>query len=153
MPAADLNVVGLLSHRSLRMTGDAVRVGEAVWGGERATKRLMATLALSMLGQGSPRRGVVVGWVGGQWGSGWAWGGVGGLLIAQAGLPLALAAVSFFAVVWVTAIFLLKITGIAPWPWTWGIKYNLFDWTHHVAYVSGTVIGWVLIERVAGGAI
>ena len=45
------------------------------------------------------------------------------------------------------AVFLLRITGIAPWPWKWGqIKYNLFDRTHHIAYVSGTVIGWVLIE-------
>ena len=87
----------------------------------------------------------------------WAYGSVWGLawwaLIAKAELPLAAAAAAFFGVVWVTAILMLKITGIASWPWTWGIKYNLFDWTHHAAYVAGTVIGWVLIEQVAGGAI
>ena len=42
----------------------------------------------------------------------------------------------------------------ADWPWRWGaIKYNLIDWTHHAAHTSGTVIGWVLIEQIAGGAI
>jgi large subunit ribosomal protein L4 len=39
--AADyLNVADLLSHRGLIMTVDAVRRAEALWGGERATKRL-----------------------------------------------------------------------------------------------------------------
>jgi len=42
MPAAYLNVLDLLSHRSLLMTEDAVRVAEAVWGGERATSRRAA---------------------------------------------------------------------------------------------------------------
>ena len=39
LPAAYLNVLDLLSHRSLLMTEDAIHVAEAVWGGERATKR------------------------------------------------------------------------------------------------------------------
>lgn len=39
LPAAYLNVLDLLSHRSLLMTEEAVRVAEAYWGGERATKR------------------------------------------------------------------------------------------------------------------
>lgn len=39
LPAAYLNVVDLLSHRGLVMTVDAVRRAEALWGGERATKR------------------------------------------------------------------------------------------------------------------
>jgi large subunit ribosomal protein L4 len=39
LPAAYLNVVDLLSHRGLIMTVDAVRKAEALWGGERATKR------------------------------------------------------------------------------------------------------------------
>jgi len=39
--AADyLNVVDLLSHRAIVMTVDAVRRAEALWGGERATKRI-----------------------------------------------------------------------------------------------------------------
>jgi large subunit ribosomal protein L4 len=39
LPAAYLNVLDLLNHRGLMMTEDAVRVAEALWGGERATKR------------------------------------------------------------------------------------------------------------------
>lgn len=39
--AADyLNVVDLLSHRGIVMTVEAVRRAEALWGGERATKRI-----------------------------------------------------------------------------------------------------------------
>ena len=128
---------------------------EMHWTGrpESPAPGVAAVWPLKLIGVKVEGRNLMVVSVWAHWGYGSAWGAVWWLLIAQAELPLALAAVSFFAVVWVTAIFLLKITGIAPWPWTWGIKYNLFDWTHHVAYVSGTVIGWVLIERVAGGAI
>lgn len=39
LPAAYLNVLDLLAHRGLLMTEEAVRVAEAYWGGERATKR------------------------------------------------------------------------------------------------------------------
>ncbi len=39
LPAAYLNVLDLLSHRGLLMTEEAVRVAEALWGGERAAKR------------------------------------------------------------------------------------------------------------------
>lgn len=39
LPAAYLNVLDLLNHRGLLMTEDAVRIAEALWGGERATKR------------------------------------------------------------------------------------------------------------------
>ncbi len=39
LPAAYLNVLDLLSHRGLLMTEEAVRAAEALWGGERATKR------------------------------------------------------------------------------------------------------------------
>jgi large subunit ribosomal protein L4 len=39
--AADyLNVADLLTYRGLVMTEDAVRRAEALWGGERATKRI-----------------------------------------------------------------------------------------------------------------
>jgi len=40
LPADYLNVADLLSHRGLVMTIDAVRRVEAVWGGERVTKRI-----------------------------------------------------------------------------------------------------------------
>ena len=39
LPAPYLNVLDLLGHRGLLMTEEAVRVAEAYWGGERATKR------------------------------------------------------------------------------------------------------------------
>ncbi len=39
LPAPYLNVLDLLAHRGLLMTEEAVRVAEAYWGGERATKR------------------------------------------------------------------------------------------------------------------
>ncbi len=39
LPASYLNVLDLLSHRGLLMTEQAVRVAEALWGGERASKR------------------------------------------------------------------------------------------------------------------
>ena len=39
LPAAYLSVLDLLNHRGLLMTEDAVRVAEALWGGERAKKR------------------------------------------------------------------------------------------------------------------
>ncbi|MPZ50869.1 MAG: 50S ribosomal protein L4 [Dehalococcoidia bacterium] len=40
LPADYLNVDDLLSHRGLVMTVDAVRRTEALWGGERASKRI-----------------------------------------------------------------------------------------------------------------
>ena len=42
LPAAYLNVVDLLNAQGLLMTVDAVRGAEALWGGERAKKRLVA---------------------------------------------------------------------------------------------------------------
>ncbi|MEX0750999.1 MAG: 50S ribosomal protein L4 [Dehalococcoidia bacterium] len=42
LPAAYLNVGDLLSSQGLLMTVDAVRNAEALWGGERATKRFTA---------------------------------------------------------------------------------------------------------------
>jgi large subunit ribosomal protein L4 len=40
LPADYLNVADLLSHRGVIMTVDAVRRAEALWGGERASKRI-----------------------------------------------------------------------------------------------------------------
>jgi large subunit ribosomal protein L4 len=42
LPADYLNVADLLSHHGLIMTEDAVRRAEALWGGERASKRRVA---------------------------------------------------------------------------------------------------------------
>ena len=42
LPADYLNVADLLAHRGLVMTVEAVRRAEALWGGERATKRARA---------------------------------------------------------------------------------------------------------------
>jgi large subunit ribosomal protein L4 len=45
LPAAYLNVVDLLSAQGLLMTVDAVRGAEALWGGERAKKRVVLSSA------------------------------------------------------------------------------------------------------------
>jgi len=42
LPADYLNVADLLTHRGVLMTVEAVRRAEALWGGERASKRLAA---------------------------------------------------------------------------------------------------------------
>lgn len=34
-----------------------------------------------------------------------------------------------------------------------GLKYNLYDWTHHGAYIGGVVGTWVLIEQIAAKAV
>ena len=80
-----------------------------------------------------------------------AWGLVWYLLIDTAGLGLLATTAIFGLAVWVSAILMLKIAGIAPWPWKWGIKYNIYDWTHHSAYIGGVVGTWVLIEQIAQG--
>jgi hypothetical protein len=77
------------------------------------------------------------------------WGVAWWLLLDVAELGLLATTLIFAAVVWVFAILMLKITGIAPWPWTWGIKYNIYDWTHHAAYVGGVLGTWVLVEQIA----
>ncbi|HEY8490397.1 MAG TPA: 50S ribosomal protein L4 [Dehalococcoidia bacterium] len=45
IPAAYLNVLDMLQHRDLVMSVDAVRKAEALWGGERATRRRAAVPA------------------------------------------------------------------------------------------------------------
>ena len=50
LPAPYLNVLDLLAHRGLLLTVDAVRVVEAIWGGERATKRLAPVPEVAALG-------------------------------------------------------------------------------------------------------
>jgi large subunit ribosomal protein L4 len=47
LPAAYLNVGDLLAHQGLVMTEEAVRAAEALWGGERATKRWTVTAEAS----------------------------------------------------------------------------------------------------------
>jgi len=81
------------------------------------------------------------------------WGVIWYLLIDTAELGLLATSAIFGLAVWVSAILILKITGIAPWPWTWGLKYNLYDWTHHSAYIGGAVGTWVLIEQIAAEAV
>jgi len=75
------------------------------------------------------------------WAYGTAWSIICWLLLVQVGLSLAVMPFVFFALVWVSAMLLLRITGIAPWPWPWGhIKYNIYDWARHSMYVGGTLL-------------
>lgn len=60
------------------------------------------------------------------WVYGAGWGVVFWLLVDVAGLPLALAGIAFFSVVWLTEQIQLPLLGIdVPWSWKWGIKENL----------------------------
>ena len=82
------------------------------------------------------------------WVYGAVWGIVFWLLLVQAELNLAAATLLFFVAVAGSQYLILRVTGIAPWPWKWGLKYNIFDWTHHSMYVGGTLAGWILIEQI-----
>lgn len=79
-------------------------------------------------------------WLYGAW-----WGVVFWLLIDVAELPLAATGVAFFLIVWLSEQIELPLLEVAPPGWTWGAKALLTDLWHHVAYVGGTVVGWVLI--------
>lgn len=96
---------------------------------------------------GTKQMSILSTWV--HWIYGAAWGVVWWLLIAVAELPLPATAALFFVIVWGTAAIHLPLTGVAPPPWKWGTKYVLLDWLHHFAYVGGTTLGWVWIERIA----
>lgn len=80
------------------------------------------------------------------WLYGAGWGVAFWLLAVVLGMPIAAAGLAFFLVVWLTEQIELPVLGIAPWPWTWGLKENLIDAGHHVAYAAGTVGGWVLLS-------
>jgi hypothetical protein len=70
------------------------------------------------------------------------------LLVSVAELNLAATSGLFLLAVWASANLMLKTADIAPWPWEWGIKYNIFDWTHRCAYVGGFVLVGVPIEQI-----
>lgn len=80
------------------------------------------------------------------WVYGTLWGFVFWALVDPAGLPLALAALVFFLIVWGAEQIHLPLLGIAPWPWKWGLKYNLIDMWHHLVYAGGTAAAWGLIS-------
>ncbi len=79
------------------------------------------------------------------WIYGMAWGVVFWLLIDIADLPLAAAGIAFFFIVWIAEQIQLPLLGVAPPPWRWGIRENVIDAWHHVAYAVTTVVAWVLI--------
>ena len=81
------------------------------------------------------------------WLYGAAWGVVFWLLTVVAGLPLIVTGVVFFLIVWITEQVELPLLGVAPPSWTWGLKENVIDAWHHVAYAVGTVAGWLLLGR------
>lgn len=79
------------------------------------------------------------------WAYGAGWGVVFWLLIDVAGLGLAPTGVAFFFIVCLTEQVELPVLGLAPPGWTWGAKAVAIDLWHHVAFVAGTVGGWVLL--------
>ena len=82
------------------------------------------------------------------WGYGALWGFAFWALVDPAGLPLAAAGALFFLIVWGTEQVELPVLDLAPWPWKWGLKYNLIDAWHHAVYAAGTVAGWALLGQV-----
>jgi hypothetical protein len=79
------------------------------------------------------------------WGYGALWGVALWALLGPLDLPVAAAGVLLFFIVWLTEQIELPVLGLAPWPWKWGLKYNVIDAWHHVAYAGGAVAGWVLL--------
>jgi hypothetical protein len=79
------------------------------------------------------------------WGYGALWGVALWALLGPAGLPVAAAGVLLFFIVWLTEQVELPVLGLAPWPWTWGLRYNAIDAWHHLAYAAGAVAGWALL--------
>ncbi|MCI0344723.1 MAG: hypothetical protein L0221_04655 [Chloroflexi bacterium] len=84
-------------------------------------------------------------WV--HWLYGAAWGVAFWFLAVVLGLPIGVAGVAFFFLVWLTEQVELPVLGIAPWPWKWGARENLIDAGHHLAYAAGTVAGWLLLTN------
>jgi hypothetical protein len=82
------------------------------------------------------------------WGYGTLWGVALWALLDPLGLPVALAGVLLFFIVWLTEQIELPVLGLAPWPWKWGLKYNAIDAWHHLAYAGGAVAGWLLLGQV-----
>lgn len=56
LPASYLNVGDLLAHHGLLMTVDAVRVAEALWGGERAVRRRAPLVEPKLEAQPEPEK-------------------------------------------------------------------------------------------------
>lgn len=83
------------------------------------------------------------------WAYGTLWGLVFWVLVGPGGLPLSGAAPLYFLIVWGAEQIHLPVLGLAPWPWKWGLKYNLIDAWHHVVYVGGTTVGWLLLGAVS----
>lgn len=83
------------------------------------------------------------------WVYGALWGFLFWTLVDPLGLPLGAAGVAFFLAVWGAEQVQLPVLQLAPWPWKWGLKYNLIDAGHHVVYAGGTVLGWQLLGLVS----
>lgn len=79
------------------------------------------------------------------WLYGAAWGVAFWLLAVVAGLPIVVAGIAFFLIVWLTEQVELPLLGVAPQSWTWGLKENAIDAGHHVAYAAGTVVAWLAL--------
>jgi hypothetical protein len=70
----------------------------------------------------------------------------------QAELNLAPTAVLFYVIADGTANIMLKVTGIAPWPWKSGLKYNFTEWFHHIMYAGGMLTVWAATEKIVDGS-
>lgn len=80
------------------------------------------------------------------WVYGAAWGVLFWVLVDPIGMPVAVAGVVFFLVVWLAEQIHLPLMGVGvPPSWTWGLKENLIDAWHHVVFAAGTTLGYTLL--------
>lgn len=84
------------------------------------------------------------------WLYGTSWGIVFWLLVDPAGLNTAVAGVIYFFIVWIAEQIHLPLLGLGiPPSWKWGLKENLIDAWHHMAYAAGTAFFYWLLQFVA----
>ncbi|HZA60858.1 MAG TPA: hypothetical protein VE754_04145 [Actinomycetota bacterium] len=121
-----------------------IRGREASTSPGRAVSKLLSFVGVPQI-EGRTLR-VLSTWT--HWSYGTSWGVVWWLLIDVASLALPLTAVLYFVIVWGTAQVHLPLLGVAPPGWRWGATELAIDAFNHVAYVTGTTIGWVLLGRI-----
>lgn len=80
------------------------------------------------------------------WGYGTGWGAVRGLL-AGVGLPPAAATAGHLGSVWGSELVMLPALGVAPPVREWGGKELAVDGLHHLVYVVGTSLAYLLLDR------
>lgn len=110
----------------------------------RAANKVLGVVGVPQL-EGTALR-VLSTWTHYLYGAGWGlllW-----VLLSPLELSIAAALPLFFLIVWGTEQIQLPALGLTPPSWKWGAKEVAIDLWHHVAFVVGTVVGWVAVGAV-----